>query len=106
MANKRAESGGNIFRELGFSPGDAENLKLRADLMLRLDQVIRDRGLTQTQAADLFGVTPPRVSDLVRGKIGLFSIDALVNMLERAGIRVKLRLAVSAGTPSPTGDHP
>ena len=97
MTEEYTNSSGNIFRDLGFSPGEAENLKLRADLMLRLEQVIRDRGLTQTQAAKLFGVTQPRVSDLVRGKIGLFSIDALVNMLERAGIRVKLRLAVSGG---------
>lgn len=100
MVEKHTVSSGNIFRDLGFDAEEAENLRLRADLMIRLEQVIRDRGLTQAQAAVLFGVTQPRVSDLVRGKIGLFSIDALVNMLGRVGVRVKLRLAVSAGPES------
>ena len=98
MPAKSASSERNIFEELGFPPEEAENLKVRADLMIHIERVIEERGLTQSQAAHLFGVTQPRVSDLVRGKIGRFSIDALVNMLAKAGVRVELRLAVPAGS--------
>lgn len=60
--------------------------------MMAIEQLIEARGLTQTRAARLFGVTQPRVSDLVRGRIEVFSIDALVEMLGRAGIEVSIRL--------------
>jgi len=83
-------SSGNVFRDLGFSSEEAENLKMRTDLMIRLSKVIQTRRLTQAQAADLFGVTQPRVSDLVRGKIDRFSIDTLVAMLGHAGVRVQI----------------
>ena len=61
--------------------------------MVEVGRVIKARKLTQSAAAKLFGVTQPRVSDLIRGKIDLFSIDTLVSMLARAGMRVELRLA-------------
>jgi len=83
-------SSGNVFRNLGFAPEEAENLKLRADLMIELRRLMEARGLTQAQAAKLLGVTQPRISDLVRGKINLFSIDMLVAMLGRAGLHVTL----------------
>lgn len=81
-------SSGNVFRDLGFSTEDAENLRIRSELMARLAKLIEERGLTQAAAAKVFGVTQPRVSDLVRGKIDRFSIDILVVMLAKAGIRV------------------
>ena len=81
-------SSGNVFRDLGFSTEDAENLRIRSELMARLAKLIEERGLTQADAAKVFGVTQPRVSDLVRGKIDRFSIDMLVVMLAKAGIRV------------------
>lgn len=87
---KMRRSTGNVFRDLGFSPEEAENLKIRTDLMIRLSQLIERRRLTQAQAADLFKVTQPRVSDLVRGKIDRFSIDTLVAMLGHAGVRVQV----------------
>ena len=62
---------------------------MRSDLMIELTRLIEARGLTQVQAARLFGVSQPRVSDLVRGKIGRFSIDTLVAMFGHAGIRVR-----------------
>jgi predicted XRE-type DNA-binding protein len=77
-----------VFRDLGFSAEEAENLKVRADLMIQLTKLIQARGLTQARAARLLGVTQPRVSDLVRGKIDRFSIDGLVEMLGHAGARV------------------
>lgn len=86
-------AGGNVFADLGFPPDEAENLKIRAQLMSEVQGIIKERGLTQTEAAVLFGVKQPRISDLVRGKIGLFTIDALINMLAHAGIAVRVQVA-------------
>ena len=85
-------SSGNVFLDLGFPPGEAEHLLVRSRLMLAIGQLIKQRGFTQARAARLFGVTQPRVSDLVRGRIELFSIDALVEMLGRAGVGLSIRL--------------
>lgn len=95
MATKRkiTRSSGNVFEDLGFGPDEAAHLRIRSALMATLRQVIEDRGLTQAKAATLLGVTQPRISDLMRGKIDLFSIDTLVDMLARAGLQVKLRVA-------------
>jgi predicted XRE-type DNA-binding protein len=87
-ARKLRRSSGNVFRDLGFSNEEAENLRIRSELMTRLARVINDRDLTQAEAARILGVSQPRVSDLVRGKIDLFSIDMLVNMLAKAGLQV------------------
>ena len=92
-------SSGNVFRDLGFAPKEAESLRLRARLMAELKRLIQARNLTQNSAAKLFGVTQPRISDLVRGKIDLFSIETLIDMLTRAGIRVQLRLAPARRPP-------
>ena len=83
-------SSGNVFRDLGFPPGKAEHLQVRADLMIRIEKELGSRGLTQAKAAKLLGVTQPRVSDLLRGHVELFSADALIDMLARLGIRVRL----------------
>jgi predicted XRE-type DNA-binding protein len=96
MTTKVRRSSGNVFRDLGFSREEAENLKIRSDLMIRLSKLIATRGLTQAQAAALFGVTQPRVSDLVRGKISRFSIDTLVAMLGHAGVRVQILVGRSS----------
>jgi predicted XRE-type DNA-binding protein len=90
MTTKVRRSSGDVFRDLGFAREEADNLKIRTDLMIRLSKLIGARGLTQAQAAALFGVTQPRVSDLVRGKIDRFSIDTLVAMLGHAGVRVQI----------------
>jgi predicted XRE-type DNA-binding protein len=90
MTARIRRSTGNVFRDLGFSKHEAENLKIRTDLMIRLSKVIEGRRLTQAQAANLFGVTQPRISDLVRGKIDRFSIDTLIAMLGHAGIRIQI----------------
>jgi predicted XRE-type DNA-binding protein len=90
MARKLRRSSGNVFRDLGFPAPEAENLRLRSELMARVRRRIAKEGLTQAAAARVFGVSQPRVSDLVRGRIELFSIDTLVNMLAKAGVRVTL----------------
>ncbi|WP_422303397.1 helix-turn-helix domain-containing protein [Candidatus Binatus sp.] len=84
---------GNVFRDLGFGAREAESLRLRAELMVEVRRLIRSRKLTQRAAANLLGVTQPRISDLIRGKIDLFSIDTLVNMLARGGMRVQVRIS-------------
>ena len=89
---KLTRSSGNIFRDLGFSPDEAEYLKVRSELMVKLQKVIKARGLTQAEAAERLGVTQPRVSDLMRGRIDLFSIDTLIDMLARLGLRAKVVL--------------
>jgi predicted XRE-type DNA-binding protein len=93
MAKRRhrlARSSGNVFRDLGFSPEESEHLQIRADLMIQIEKVLKERGLKQAQAAKLLRVTQPRVSDLLRGRIDLFSTDTLIDMLARLGIRVRL----------------
>ncbi len=90
MAIRITKSSGNVFRDLGFSPVEAEHLRLRDELMLAIEKLIGRRKLTQAQAAKLLGVTQPRISDLVRGRLHRFSIDALVEMLARAGVKVHL----------------
>ena len=92
MARKTLKSAGNVFEDLGFPKEEAESLRIRSDLMMELTKTIASRGLTQESAAKLFGVTQPRISDLVRGKIELFSIDTLVNMLAKAGAKVRVEV--------------
>ena len=90
------KSSGNVFTDLGFDADEAEHLKIRSALMATLRQILQDKKLTQAQAAELLEVSQPRVSDLVRGKIDMFSIDTLVDMLARAGVRVHVRTTVLA----------
>lgn len=80
----------SVWDAIEEHPGQAENLKIRAALMAELTAYIQRAGLTQAQAARRVGVTQPRISDLTRGKIDLFSIDALVNMLTAAGLHLDL----------------
>ncbi|MEB3323351.1 MAG: helix-turn-helix transcriptional regulator [Synechococcaceae cyanobacterium] len=83
-------STGNVFRDVGFKGEEAEHLRIRADLMIRLQREISARGLTQAAAAQVFGVHPPRVSDLVRGRIDLFSIETLIEWLTKLGAEVRV----------------
>lgn len=90
MAVRVRHSSDNVFRDLGFSEDEAENLKIRADLMIELTKLIKAQELTQAAAAKLFGVTQPRVSDLMRGKIDRFSVDSLIEMLGHGGAQVSV----------------
>jgi predicted XRE-type DNA-binding protein len=82
----------NIFRDLGFDTEEAENLRIRAALMVELTEHIRRAGLTQKEAAAALGVTQPRISDLIRGRINVFSIDTLIAMLSRVGVKTTIRV--------------
>ena len=91
---KMDRGSGNIFSDLGFPPGKAQNLLLRAELMSQIRRA--SKGLTQAEAARKFGVTQPRMNDLLRGKLDKFSLDALVNMLGKAGLRVEVQVRRAA----------
>jgi predicted XRE-type DNA-binding protein len=95
MAKKIQESKRNVFRDLGFDIDESENLRIRSDLMIELSELIRNKGWTQAKAAELMGVSQPRISDLVRGKIDRFSIDSLIAMLGSAGVRVRITTTAS-----------
>src|ERR1051326_6892938 len=82
-------SSGNVFRDLGFPRAEAEHLLVRADLLLQLQKTIAGRGLKQAATAKVLGVSQPRVSDLLRGRLHLFSTDTIVDMLIRLGMRVR-----------------
>jgi predicted XRE-type DNA-binding protein len=82
----------SVWDALGFSPQEAANLQARSELMLQLRAIIRENGWTQAVAAKRCGVSQPRINDLLRGKIGKFSIDALVNMATALGRRVDFEL--------------
>ena len=87
---KMTRGSGNVFLDVGFSPGEANNLMLRAQLMSR----VRDaaRGASQREAAKRFGINQPRLNDVLRGRIDKFSLDALVNMATNAGMHVGLSI--------------
>ena len=86
----------SIWDAIEDTPAQAENMRLRSALMIALKDCIAHEGLSQSQAARLFGVTQPRVSDMMRGKIELFGLDSLVNMAAAAGLRVELHVAQAA----------
>jgi predicted XRE-type DNA-binding protein len=81
---------GNVFLDMGFSKAEAENLRMRSELMMRIDDYVSASGMTQAAAARALGLTQPRLNALLKGKIHLFSLDALVNIANRAGLSVKL----------------
>ena len=89
---KKRKRSKNIFGDLGFGKEEAANLQVRAMLMVELEKYIKREGITQAQAARRFGVTQPRVSDLVCGKINLFTVDMLISMLANVGLAVGIHV--------------
>ncbi len=86
----------SVWDAIEDTPAEAENMKLRSILMRALQDHIAKARMSQAQAAKLFGVTQPRVSDLMRGKINLFGLDALVNMATAAGLHIEMRVLDAA----------
>ncbi len=86
----------SVWDAIEDTPAEAENMKLRSSLMVALEEHIRAQGWTQAEAARRLNVTQPRVSDLLRGKIHLFGLDTLVNMVVAAGLRVEMHVAQAA----------
>lgn len=86
----------SVWDAIGNTPGEAESMKLLSALMRDLQKQIETRGWSQAEAAEAFHVTQPRVSDLPRGKISLFNLDALVNMVAAAGLHIDIRVREAA----------
>jgi predicted XRE-type DNA-binding protein len=83
----------SVWDAIEDTPQAAASMKARAALMMELSNVIQERGMTQLEAATLFGVTQPRVSDLMRGKINLFSLDTLIDMAATAGMSPTVKVS-------------
>jgi predicted XRE-type DNA-binding protein len=94
---------GNVFADLGFDVEEAQNLQLRSQTMMVVSQWFQASGLTQAMAAKTLGITQPRLNQLLKGKIGEFSLDALVNMATRAGMRVGLTIRPVAAVKARVG---
>ena len=82
----------DVFDALSDTPAEAANMKARAELLSALVQHVKSWGLSQEAAAARLGVTRPRMNDLMRGKLGKFSLDALVNLTAAAGLELEIRV--------------
>jgi len=93
MSETIVNSSGNVFVDLGYSPDEAAILQMRCGLMADLRKLIKAKKLTQDKAAEILGVSQSRVSDLIRGKWERFSLEMLITLATRAGMRVSLKKA-------------
>ncbi|MGN6423651.1 MAG: helix-turn-helix domain-containing protein [Asticcacaulis sp.] len=93
MSNEKFAS---VWDAIESTPAEAENMRLRSALMIELKDYIKREGLTQAKAASVLGVTQPRISDLLRGKIDLFGLDMLVTMIAKTGQHVEMRISRAA----------
>lgn len=86
----------SVWDAIEDTPAEAENMKLRSALMDAIEDAIKAKGWTQAEAAKALGVTQPRVSALMRGKISMFSLDSLINMLTALGLKLDIRISEAA----------
>jgi predicted XRE-type DNA-binding protein len=89
---KKAERYTSVWDAIADTPEEAANLRARAELMHKIEAIVKQSGWTQTEAAGRCGVTQPRMNDLLRGRVSRFSLDALVNIATALGRRVRLDL--------------
>ena len=92
----KSQTFASVWDAIEDTPEAAENMKLRSVLMTALKNRITQAEITQAEAAKLLGVTQPRISDLMRGKINLFALDVLVNMAVAAGLHIEMRVLHAA----------
>jgi predicted XRE-type DNA-binding protein len=93
MRETIVNSSGNVFTDLGYSSDEAAMLQMHADLMVAVRKFIKTKKLTQTRAAEILGLSQPRVSDLIKGRWEKFSLEMLITLATRAGMHVRLRAA-------------
>ncbi len=91
-ATKKIERYASVWDAIADTPVEAANLRARAELMHKIEAIVKKSGWTQTEAAARCGVTQPRMNDLLRGRVSRFSLDALVNMATKLGTRVRVEL--------------
>lgn len=90
----------SVWDAIEDTPQEAASMRARSSLMMNLAEVIRQQGITQAEAAALFGVTQPRISDLMRGKINLFSLDTLIDMAATAGMGPTVKVSMPKAAPA------
>lgn len=86
----------SVWDAIEDTPAEAENMRLRSALMDAIEDAIKAKGWTQAEAAKALGITQPRVSALMRGKIGMFSLDSLINMLTALGLKLDIQIREAA----------
>jgi predicted XRE-type DNA-binding protein len=96
MSELERQSFANVWDAIADTPEEAANLTLRSELMDEIEQIVKEKGWTQAEAAKRCGVTQPRINDLLRGRIARFSIDALVNIASALGRKVRVSLEDAA----------
>ena len=96
MRKLKTEEFANVWDALADTPEESANLTLRSELMTRIEAIVKKNRWTQAEAAKRCGVTQPRLNDLLRGKLGKFSLDALVNLATAAGLTMEIRVASAA----------
>jgi len=94
--DKIVTSSGNVFADLGFDEFESENLRIRSVLMATINQYINDNKLSQADAAKLFGEKQPRISEIKQGKIELYTVDKLINLLARIDLKVDIKVKEKA----------
>jgi predicted XRE-type DNA-binding protein len=87
-----SETYSNVWDALTDTPEEAENMKLRSALMLKIRNWVNAHEWTQAVAAKKLGITQPRLNDLLKGRISKFSLDALVNIAAAAGLHVQVEI--------------
>lgn len=92
MKKPRVQRFASVWDAIADSPEEAANLRLRSELMGKIEALIRKKGWTQAEAAVRCGVTQPRINDLLRGRISRFSLDALVNIASALGCRITVHM--------------
>ena len=90
----------SVWDAIEDTPQNAASMRARSGLMMSLTEGIRQQGMTQSQAAVLFGVTQPRISDLMRGKVNLFSLDTLIDMAATAGMEPTVKVSMPRAAPA------
>ncbi len=86
----------NVWDALEDSPVEAANMSMRASLLIAIEQKVRSWNVTQSEAAGRLRITQPRLNDLLRGRVGNFSLDALITLAAEAGLSVRLEIAEAA----------
>jgi predicted XRE-type DNA-binding protein len=92
MKKLEYEEFANVWDAIADTPEEAANLTVRSDLMMKIEEIVKESGWTQAEAAKRCGVTQPRINDLLRGRISRFSLDALVNIASALGRKVTVSL--------------
>ena len=89
---KKIERYASVWDAIADTREEAANLRARAELMQKIEAIVKESEWTQTEAAQRCGVTQPRINDLLRGRVSRFSLDALVNIATALGRRVRVEM--------------